>query len=171
MKQRTDRDGVGEQERALQRLFDATADTAEQHRVDRLARHAAALPERRLGWRGWLRWRWPAVVGVAAVVLVAVVVGWRRGAPQLPVAMSGGDASGAGPQRQPPAGWQPSDDEEALAMLAEEPDGEAFAMGRRERFAGSDNPLAGFALLSVSDDDERLDALEAALDVLLEGGG
>ncbi|HHH10613.1 MAG TPA: hypothetical protein ENK23_00860 [Sorangium sp.] len=159
-------------ERALQRLFDATGHCPEQHRLDTLARHAAQLPQQHPSWRRRWAARWPLVLSVAAMVTAVVVLWWPARAPSGPHpgrAVAASQARENVPSGHVPA-WQPSDDDDAFAVLGEQP-GAALSVGDGARSAALfEGPFEGLAWLSVSEGDTDLDAVEAALDALLEGG-
>jgi hypothetical protein len=64
-----------QEDEQLKALFDATAEEPSREVLDRLARHAALVPERApRGVLGWLRQRWwsPLALGFAAVTVAAV---------------------------------------------------------------------------------------------------
>ncbi len=163
-----------EDERALAQLFDDTSTRPAQASLDRLGRHAATLPEQphRRGW-----WRWAGVLALGLSAATALALWWpTRGSQDraLASAKPGAATGGQLPPRQPSSPWQPADDEEAWALLAEDGERIEGASEGDERVAlfdaDADDALSGLELLSLSVEEEHLDALEDALDGLLEGG-
>jgi hypothetical protein len=162
----------------LKALFDATAEEPSREVLDRLARHAATVPDRApVGVLGWVRTRWWSPLVLAAATLTVVAGAWLvLRSPETP---DGAPVAATTPA--PAEAPLPDDDafafddatqadmESAVVMLDATPLDEALADDDLDPLAALDvgQPVDGLGLFDVliaPDGDDEFDRWAAALE-------